>query len=92
VSIKYCLAVASVIDVFDYGFKNAGNDTITDFTIGNTKTDHGADIINLASLKLNVIVLAATLAPPLPIIVRIGLIASSTKLPLAIKSVNKLAL
>jgi Ca2+-binding RTX toxin-like protein len=25
------------IDVFDYGFKNAGNDTITDFTIGNTK-------------------------------------------------------
>jgi D-lyxose ketol-isomerase len=35
------------IDVFDYGFKNAGNDTITDFTIGNTKTDHGADIINL---------------------------------------------
>ncbi len=38
------------IDVFDYGFKNAGNDTITDFTIGNTKTDHGADIINLNDL------------------------------------------
>ncbi|SEH59717.1 membrane protein [Bathymodiolus azoricus thioautotrophic gill symbiont] len=50
------------------------------------------DAILMASLKLNVIVLAATLAPPLPTIVRIGLIASSTKLPLAIKSVNKLAL
>jgi Ca2+-binding RTX toxin-like protein len=23
-------------DIFDYGFKNAGNDTITDFTLGNT--------------------------------------------------------
>jgi Ca2+-binding RTX toxin-like protein len=22
-------------DIFDYGFKNAGNDTITDFTLGN---------------------------------------------------------
>jgi Ca2+-binding RTX toxin-like protein len=26
-------------DIFDYGFKNAGNDTITDFTLGNTKTN-----------------------------------------------------
>jgi hypothetical protein len=26
-------------DIFDYGFKNAGNDTITDFTLGNTTTN-----------------------------------------------------
>jgi hypothetical protein len=37
----------------------------------------------------NVIVLAAVFAPPLPVIIRVGLIASSTKLPLAIKLVNK---
>jgi Ca2+-binding RTX toxin-like protein len=30
-------------DIFDYGFKNAGNDTITDFTLGNTKTNTNAD-------------------------------------------------
>jgi hypothetical protein len=34
-------------DIFDYGFENAGNDTITDFTLGNTKTNTNADIIDL---------------------------------------------
>jgi hypothetical protein len=43
----------------------------------------------MAALKLNVIVLAAVFAPPLPVIIRVGLIPSSTKLPLAIKLVNK---
>ncbi|SEH65603.1 hypothetical protein BAZSYMA_ACONTIG00984_10 [Bathymodiolus azoricus thioautotrophic gill symbiont] len=42
----------------------------------------------MALLKLNVIVLAAVFLPPLPMIVRVGLV-SSTKLPLAIKPVNK---
>jgi hypothetical protein len=37
-------------DIFDYGFKNAGNDTITDFTRGNTKTNTNADIIDLSDL------------------------------------------
>jgi hypothetical protein len=60
-------------DIFDYGFKNAGNDTIT------------------AALKLNVIVLAAVFAPPLPVIIRVGLIASSTKLPLASGGANTAA-
>jgi Ca2+-binding RTX toxin-like protein len=32
---------------------------------------------------------AHTFAPPLPVIIRVGLTASSTKLPLAIKLVNK---
>jgi hypothetical protein len=36
----------------------------------------------MAALKLNVIVLAAVFAPPLPVIIRVGLIPSSTKLPL----------
>jgi Ca2+-binding RTX toxin-like protein len=31
-------------DIFDYGFKNAGNDTITDFILGNTTTNTNADI------------------------------------------------
>jgi hypothetical protein len=31
-------------------FKNAGNDTITDFTLGNTKTNTNADIIDLSDL------------------------------------------
>jgi hypothetical protein len=44
---------------------------------------------NIAALKLNVIVLAVVFAPPLPVIIRVGLTASSTKLPLAIKLVNK---
>jgi Ca2+-binding RTX toxin-like protein len=35
-------------DIFDYGFENAGNDTITDFTLGNTTTNTNADIINLS--------------------------------------------
>ena len=39
-------------DIFDYGFKNAGNDTITDFTIGNTTTNSNADIINLSDLLI----------------------------------------
>jgi hypothetical protein len=39
-------------DVFDYGFKNAGNDTITDFTLGNTKTNTNADIIDLSDLLI----------------------------------------
>jgi hypothetical protein len=34
-------------DIFDYGFENAGNDTITDFTLGNTTTNTNADIINI---------------------------------------------
>jgi hypothetical protein len=38
--------------VFDYGFKNAGNDTITDFTLGNTATRSNADIINLSDLLI----------------------------------------
>ncbi|SHN92361.1 BspA family leucine-rich repeat surface protein, partial [bacterium endosymbiont of Bathymodiolus sp. 5 South] len=37
-------------DIFDYGFENAGNDTITDFTLGNTKTNTNADIIDLSDL------------------------------------------
>jgi hypothetical protein len=41
------------------------------------------------AIKLNVIVLAAVFLPPLPVIIRVGLTASSTKLPLAIKLVNK---
>ncbi len=39
-------------DIFDYGFKNAGNDTITDFTLGNTTTNTNADIINLSDLLI----------------------------------------
>ncbi len=39
-------------DIFDYGFKNAGNDTITDFTLGNTKTNTNADIIDLSDLLI----------------------------------------
>jgi hypothetical protein len=39
----------------------------------------------IALLKLNMIVLAVASVPPLPAIVRVGLLASSTKLPLAIK-------
>jgi Ca2+-binding RTX toxin-like protein len=39
-------------DIFDYGFKNAGNDTITDFTLGNTTTNTNADIINLSRCHL----------------------------------------
>jgi hypothetical protein len=38
----------------------------------------------MALLKLNAIVLAVVFAPPLPLIIRVGLTASSTKLPLAI--------
>jgi hypothetical protein len=34
-------------DIFDYGFKNAGNDTITDFTLGNTSINTNADTLNL---------------------------------------------
>jgi hypothetical protein len=63
-------------DIFDYGFKNAGNDTITDL---------------MASLNLNMIVLAVVSAPPLPRIIKVGPVLSSTKLPLAIILVNKLA-
>jgi hypothetical protein len=37
---------------FDYGFKNAGNDTITDFTLGNTTTNTNADILNLSDLLI----------------------------------------
>jgi hypothetical protein len=44
------LAQAGGRDIFDYGFKNAGNDTITDFTLGNTKTNTNADIIDLSDL------------------------------------------
>jgi surface protein len=69
-------------DIFDYGFKNAGNDTITDFTLGNTTTNTNADIL---------IVFLSTYIPPLPIIARVGPVLSSTKLPLAIILVNKLA-
>jgi Ca2+-binding RTX toxin-like protein len=39
-------------DIFDYGFENAGNDTITDFTLGNTKTNTNADIIDLRDLLI----------------------------------------
>ena len=39
-------------DIFDYGFENAGNDTITDFTLGNTTTNTNADIINLSDLLI----------------------------------------
>jgi Ca2+-binding RTX toxin-like protein len=39
-------------DIFDYGFKNAGNDTITDFTLGNTTTNTNADILNLSDLLI----------------------------------------
>jgi hypothetical protein len=31
---------------YDYGFKNAGNDFITDFTLGNTSINANADTIN----------------------------------------------
>jgi Ca2+-binding RTX toxin-like protein len=34
-------------DIFDYGFKNAGNDAITDFTLGNTTTRSNADTIEV---------------------------------------------
>jgi surface protein len=37
-------------DIFDYGFKNAGNDIINDFTAGNIKTNANADIIDLRDL------------------------------------------
>ena len=37
-------------DIFDYGFKNAGNDIINDFTVGNIKTNANADIIDLRDL------------------------------------------
>jgi Ca2+-binding RTX toxin-like protein len=37
-------------DIFDYGFKNAGNDFITDFTLGNTSINANADTINLSDL------------------------------------------
>jgi hypothetical protein len=40
------------INIFDYGFKNAGNDTITDFTLGNTTTNTNADILNLSDLLI----------------------------------------
>jgi hypothetical protein len=36
----------------DYGFKNAGNDTITDFTLGKTTTNTNADILNLSDLLI----------------------------------------
>jgi hypothetical protein len=39
-------------DIFDYGFKNAGNDAITDFTLGNTTTRSSADTINLSDLLI----------------------------------------
>jgi hypothetical protein len=55
--------------------------TFTD-VVGNTNT-------TIAKNKLNVIVLAVVFAPPLPVIIRVGLTASSTKLPLTIKLVNK---
>ncbi len=41
-------------------------------------------------LKLKVIVLVIVFVPPLPVIVRVGLMESSTKLPLPYKLVNKL--
>jgi Ca2+-binding RTX toxin-like protein len=90
-------------DIFDYGFKNAGNDTITDFTLGNTTTNTNADILNLSDLligysatsHLSDFVTAAAdgahTIPPLPVIARVGPVLSSTKLPLAIILVNKLA-
>jgi hypothetical protein len=59
------------------------------FTIPISSTVNEPSLIAL--LKLNVIVLAAVFAPPLPVIIRVGLIASSTRLPLAIILVNKLA-
>jgi hypothetical protein len=39
-------------DIFDYGFKNAGNDTITDFTLGNTSINTNADTLNLSDLLI----------------------------------------
>jgi hypothetical protein len=39
-----------VVCNFDYGFKNAGNDIINDFTAGNIKTNANADIIDLRDL------------------------------------------
>ncbi|SEH65702.1 secreted protein [Bathymodiolus azoricus thioautotrophic gill symbiont] len=45
----------------------------------------------MASLNLNMIVLAVVSAPPLPRIIKVGPVLSSTKLPLAIILVNKLA-
>jgi hypothetical protein len=37
-------------DIFDYGFKNAGNDIINDFTVGNIGMNANADIIDLRDL------------------------------------------
>ncbi|SGZ64586.1 Chitinase [Bathymodiolus thermophilus thioautotrophic gill symbiont] len=39
-------------DVFDYGFKNAGNDIITDFIVGDTNTNANADVIDLKDLLI----------------------------------------
>ncbi|SHA15745.1 Chitinase [Bathymodiolus thermophilus thioautotrophic gill symbiont] len=39
-------------DIFDYGFENAGNDTITDFTVGNINTNTSADVIDLSNLLI----------------------------------------
>jgi Ca2+-binding RTX toxin-like protein len=40
-------------DIFDYGFKNAGNDIINDFTVGNIGMNANADIIDLRDLLSN---------------------------------------
>ena len=37
-------------DSFYYGFENAGNDIITDFTVGKVSTNANADVINLSNL------------------------------------------
>ncbi|SMN17288.1 Chitinase [uncultured Candidatus Thioglobus sp.] len=39
-------------NTFDYGFENAGNDIITDFTVGNTSINANADIIDLKDLLI----------------------------------------
>jgi hypothetical protein len=42
--------VTKLLDALVYGFKNAGNDIINDFTAGNIKTNVNADIIDLRDL------------------------------------------
>ena len=39
-------------DIFDYGFKNASNDVITDFIVGEISVNSNADIIDLSDLLI----------------------------------------
>ncbi|OJA03529.1 BspA family leucine-rich repeat surface protein, partial [Bathymodiolus thermophilus thioautotrophic gill symbiont] len=39
-------------DTFDYGFENAGNDLIGDFTVGDINTNADADIVDLKDLLI----------------------------------------